>query len=227
MYGAFFISSGMKELTIPGLNLPIKTIYCIGRNYTDHAKELNNPVPSSPIVFLKPQSSICFDSDQILIPPQSNDVHHEVEMVVAISKSGKNIDPEDAIDYISGIGVGIDFTARDIQQKAKEAGHPWSIAKGFDTFAPISSFIPTHKIENLENIDLQLSVNGTNRQHGNISEMIFSINELISFLSGVFTLAPGDLIFTGTPSGVSSINHGDKIHATLGKNLTSLSVSVK
>jgi len=227
MCGAFFISSVMKDLIIPGNGLPIRTIYCIGRNYTEHAKELNNPVPSSPLVFIKPQNAICFDEAEVVIPAQSNDVHHEVELVVAISKTGKNIDLENVTHHISGIGVGIDFTARDIQQKAKEAGHPWTVAKGFDNFAPISSFIPTDKIENLNNIKLQLSVNGTKRQFGNTSEMIFSISELISYLSGIFTLVPGDLIFTGTPSGVSAVSHGDKLFAELGDNLATLSVSIK
>tara|TARA_R110002124_G_scaffold287346_1_gene473482 strand:- start:33774 stop:34427 length:654 start_codon:yes stop_codon:yes gene_type:complete len=217
----------MNDKIIPGLDLAIKSIYCIGRNYAEHAKELNNPLPTSPIVFLKPQSSICFDDDEIIIPTQSSDVHHEVELVIAISKKGKNITESDAIEHIEGIGIGIDFTARDIQQKAKEAGHPWSVAKGFDTFAPISRFVPVNKNIDLENIDLELSVNGVKRQSGNSSQMIFSIASLISYLSEIFTLYPGDLIFTGTPSGVSSIQSGDRITASLGKNLTSLTVTVK
>ena len=217
----------MNEICIPGTNLVTKSIYCIGRNYIEHAKELNNPIPSSPLVFLKPQSSLCFDGDEIIIPEQSTDVHHEVEIVICISKKGKNISEEDAPDYIAGIGIGIDFTARDIQQKAKQAGHPWSIAKGFDTFAPISSFLPLSDIDDLQNIDLSLSVNKQIRQSGNSSQMIFSIPFLISYLSDIFTLHPGDLIFTGTPSGVSQVHSGDQIIATLGDKLSTLSVSVK
>lgn len=217
----------MNEKIIPGLDLSIKSIYCIGRNYAEHAKELNNPLPSSPMVFLKPQSAICYDNDVILIPHQSSDVHHEVELVVAISKTGKDIPESEASDYIAGIGIGIDFTARDIQQKAKEAGHPWTIAKGFDTFAPISSFISIDKIDDIQNINLRLSVNDELKQSGNTSEMIFKISTLISYLSSIFTLYPGDLIFTGTPSGVSSIKSGDIITATLEQDLTSLSVTVK
>ncbi len=226
MFGAFFISLNMNSFKIPGTNLPLKTIYCIGRNYSEHAKELNNEVPNSPIVFLKPQSSICFDGDKIKIPKQSKDVHHEVELVVAISKDGKNIPEEDAKHYIHSIGIGIDFTARDIQQQAKEKGHPWSIAKGFDTFAPISSFVSVNKIQDLHNLDLKLLVNNTSQQFGNTSQMIFNIEYLISFLSSIFHLQEGDLIFTGTPKGVSSIQKGDKIKAILGENLATLSVSV-
>jgi 2-keto-4-pentenoate hydratase/2-oxohepta-3-ene-1,7-dioic acid hydratase in catechol pathway len=217
----------MNDKNIPGLDIPIKSIYCIGRNYSEHAKELNNPVPDSPIVFLKPQSSICYDGDQIKLPAQSKDVHHEVELVIAISKKGKDISEEHALDYIHGAGVGIDFTARDIQQKAKEKGHPWSVAKGFDTFAPISKFIQLDKLPNLDNLGIELLVNDQIRQSGNSSQMIFSVPYLISYLSQIFTLYPGDLIFTGTPSGVSSIKKGDVIHASLGNNLTSLSVTVE
>ncbi|MEP1150861.1 MAG: fumarylacetoacetate hydrolase family protein [Balneola sp.] len=217
----------MTDKKLPGLNHQLGTIYCIGRNYTEHAKELNNPVPSSPLIFLKPQSSLCFDGAEIIIPQQSSDVHHEVEIVIAVSKKGKNIPQDDAISYIEGIGVGIDFTARDIQQKAKDSGHPWSVAKGFDTFAPVSQLIPLSKLEDLDNIDIDISVNGIKRQSGNSSQMIFSISFLISYLSEIFTLHPGDLIFTGTPSGVAQIKSGDQITATLGKRLTTLSVSVK
>lgn len=217
----------MNEITIPGTNLAPKSIYCIGRNYIEHAKELNNPIPSSPLVFLKPQSALCFDGAEIIIPEESSDVHHEVEIVVAISKKGKDIHEHEAHNFIEGIGVGIDFTARDIQQRAKESGHPWSIAKGFDTFAPISHLLHSSEFEDLGNINVDLSVNGINRQSGNTSQMIFSIKHLISFLSSIFTLYPGDLIFTGTPSGVSQVNPGDQLTATLGKNLATLSVSVK
>lgn len=217
----------MNEITIPGTELIPKSIYCIGRNYIEHAKELNNPVPSSPLVFIKPQSALCFDDSEIIIPEQSSDVHHEVEIVVAISKRGKDIPENNAHNFIEGIGVGIDFTARDIQQRAKESGHPWSVAKGFDTFAPVSRFIHASEFEDLGNINVDLSVNGVNRQSGNSSQMIFSINYLISYLSSIFTLYPGDLIFTGTPSGVSRVISGDQISATLGEKLVTLSVSVK
>lgn len=216
----------MSHPSIPGLEptLPIRNIYCIGRNYIDHAKELNNPVPKEPMIFLKPLSSICYNSDSIVLPSQSSDVHHEVELVVAIGKSGKHIPEQDALGYISGYGVGIDVTARDIQQKAKEKGHPWSVAKGFDTFSPISAFTRAEHISSTD-FDLSLTVNGETRQSGNTRDMIFSISTLISHISSIFTLSPGDLIFTGTPSGVSAIKEGDHIIAKA-SHIDSLSVSV-
>jgi len=217
----------MNDRLIPGLGLPIKSIYCIGRNYAEHAKELNNPLPSSPLVFLKPQSSICYDGDTIIIPTQSSDIHHEVELVLVISKISSNISEGEALNSIGGIGVGIDFTARDIQQEAKKLGHPWAISKGFDTFAPISTFIPLSTIDDIHNLDLTLSINGEQRQSGNTKDMIFNVETIISYLSKIFTLYPGDLIFTGTPSGVSSINKGDIITASIQEELLSLTVTVK
>lgn len=218
----------MSRNTIPGLpNLDICTIYCIGRNYVEHAHELDSDVPDKPMVFLKPASSIIFDGGTIQLPAQSQNVHHEVELVAAIGKGGKNISKADALDHVAGYGVGIDVTARDIQQQAKEKRHPWTVAKGFDTFAPISKFIPAGEIQDPQNIELGISVNGTQRQHDNTSLMIFPVAELISYLSEIFTLHHGDLIFTGTPKGVSQINSGDQIEASLGHSLASLSVSVK
>ncbi len=216
-----------KTLLIPHLDIPVRTIFCIGRNYSEHAKELGNAVPEEPIVFLKPLNTICFDGDTISIPTQSKDVHHEVEMVIAIGKSGKDIKQKEALSYIAGIGVGIDLTARDIQQKAKKKGLPWAIAKGFDTFAPISAFTPLTDAPPLNNIELELKVNGQIRQNGNTSNMIFSCEYLISFLSSIFTLNPGDLIFTGTPKGVSAILAGDKIEASLNLNVANLTLDVK
>jgi len=218
----------MARKPIPGLpNLEICTIYCIGRNYVEHAHELKNLVPDQPIVFLKPVSSIIFDGDVIQLPQQSNNVHHEVELVAAIGKRGKNIPEEHALEYIAGYGVGIDVTARDIQQQAKEKRHPWTVAKGFDTFAPISKFVVADKIQDPQNIELRISVNGTERQHDNTKLMIFPVAKLISYLSEIFTLHPGDLIFTGTPKGVSPIESGDQIEATLNNILAKLRVSVQ
>lgn len=217
----------MTKKTLPGLpDLNIGTIFCIGRNYAAHARELQNEIPDEPVVFLKPWSSIIFDGDKIILPHQSQNVHHEVELVAAIGKSGKNIPEELALSHVAGYAVGIDVTARDIQQKAKGKAHPWSVAKGFDTFAPVSSFIAADKIENPQNINLQLSVNGENRQCGNTQLMIFPIAKLISYLSTIFTLHTGDLIFTGTPKGVSPIKSGDKIKASL-DNLVTLRTTVE
>jgi len=225
---AFFILNIMEKKNIPGLpHLQFRNIFCIGRNYVEHAKELNNEVPSKPLVFLKPTSSIIFDGDNIQIPPQSQNVHHEVELAVAIDKAGKEIPKEKAIEHIGGYGIGIDVTARDIQQKAKEQGHPWSVAKGFDTFAPLSTFIKKDQVEDPQNLNLQISVNGEVRQSDSTKLMIHTAADLIHYLSTIFTLQPGDIILTGTPKGVSSISKGDKIEASLDNGLTIISVTVE
>lgn len=218
----------MSKNTITGLaaELPIHSIFCIGRNYAEHAKELQNEVPDRPIVFLKPASSIIRDGDSIVLPPQSREVHHEVELVAAIGKGGKNIPENEALSHVAGYGIGIDVTARDLQREAKEKSHPWTVAKGFDTFAPISDFIPADTIESRQDMEITLAVNGELRQQGNTRDMIFPVSELVAYLSTVFTLSPGDLIFTGTPEGVSSIQKGDQIVATLQNNLITLTIGV-
>lgn len=217
-----------NNISLPGLNdLQLGTIFCIGRNYVEHARELNSEVPDEPVVFLKPASSVILDGGVIELPSQSNNVHHEVELVTAISRGGKNISEENALSHIAGYAVGIDVTARDIQQKAKEKSHPWAVCKGFDTFAPLSSFVSVDKVPDPQNLDLTLTVNGKQRQYDNTRLMIFPIAKLITYLSGIFTLRPGDLIFTGTPKGVSRIKTGDNINATLGNSLATLSISVK
>lgn len=214
--------------SIPGLsNLNIGNIYCIGRNYVEHAVELNNEPPDHPLIFLKPTSSVIFDGDSIKLPSQSKNVHHEVELVVAIGKSGKNIPKDKALNHIAGYGIGIDVTARDVQQEAKDNSHPWTVAKGFDTFAPLSSFVEWHEISDPQDIQLEISVNEITRQSDSTKLMIFSVAELIRYLSNIFTLQPGDLIFTGTPKGVSPIKSGDHIEATMNDGLARLSVTVK
>lgn len=216
----------MAHFIIPGLDLPAHSIFCIGRNYAEHAKEMGHLPPSEPIVFLKPLSALCTDGSLINLPPQSTDIHHEVELVLAIGKSGKNISESDAWDHIAGFGIGIDFTARDLQKQAKDKGQPWSIAKGFDHFAPVSNFIKLNAGESIESLELKILVDGELRQHGNTDHMIFSIPELVSFLSTIFTLTEGDLIFTGTPEGVSAVQAGNNIEAILGNDLATLTVSI-
>jgi 2-keto-4-pentenoate hydratase/2-oxohepta-3-ene-1,7-dioic acid hydratase in catechol pathway len=217
----------MSRHPLPGLpNLEIDNIYCIGRNYVEHARELDNEPPSQPLVFLKPSSSIMFDGGKIQLPSQSNNVHHEVELVAAIGKGGKNIPREKALEHVAGYAIGIDITARDIQQQAKDNAHPWTVAKGFDTFAPLSSLVEKDHIEDPQNLDLQITVNGEIRQSDNTGLMIFPVDELVHYLSTIFTLQPGDLIFTGTPKGVSPIKSGDQIEASLNGGLATLSVSV-
>lgn len=218
----------MDRPALPGLtNISANSIFCIGRNYIEHAKELDNPVPKSPVVFTKPASSLIFDNDSIIIPEQTRDVHHEVEMVVAIGKSGKQIPQESAHNFIAGYAIGIDVTARDIQSRLKEKSHPWDIAKGIDTFAPLGNFVPADQISDSEPFYLSLTRNGETVQSGTTRDMIFNTAYLIHHLSNYFTLNPGDLIFTGTPEGVGPITSGDTLHAQLNQNLSTLTVSVK
>jgi 2-keto-4-pentenoate hydratase/2-oxohepta-3-ene-1,7-dioic acid hydratase in catechol pathway len=216
----------MKNPDIPGLNIPVNNIYCIGRNYAQHAKELGNAVPKIPIVFIKPLGTICYNEATIQLPVQTNDVHYEAEIVVAISKEGKSIAQDSALHYVAGYGAGIDFTARDIQSISRRQGQPWTIAKGFDNFAPISNFVPAKEIADPADLDIKLFLNGFVKQHGNSSEMIFPVANLISFLSGMFTLHPGDLIFTGTPEGVGPVESGDKLEVLLNNGITSLTVNI-
>lgn len=219
----------MNRLSVQGLHAPleINTIFCIGRNYVEHARELNSEILDEPVVFLKPVTSIIFDGETIVLPKKSREVHHEVELVVAIGEQGKNIPKNEAHNIIAGYGIGIDVTARDLQSKAKQAGGPWAVAKGFDTFAPLSQFVPAEEIQDPQDLTLKLEINGEIRQHENTRLMIFPVVELISYLSGIFTLQPGDLIFTGTPAGVSPIVQGDEIKSTLNDNLVTLSVNVE
>lgn len=189
-------------------------IFAIGRNYAEHIKELNNERPEEPVIFTKPDTAILRNNAPFYYPDFSKDVHHEVELVLRISKEGKNIQEKFASKYFDAIGVGIDFTARDLQQKAKEKGLPWDIAKGFNGSAPISEkFIPVAEFKNLKDINFSLSINGGIRQQGNTSLMIFSFEYIISYLSRFFTLRTGDLIFTGTPKGVSPVQVGDTLSA--------------
>ena len=215
----------MKNPIIPGLNIPVRTIYCIGRNYAEHAKEMGHKSPSEPIVFLKPLSSICFDGSIIPLPKKTQDVHHEIELVLAVSKTAKNVSKEYALDYIAGYGIGVDLTARDIQKKAKEKGEPWSISKGFDNFAPIGSFTP-FTLDKFPSLKLNLSVNGELRQSGTTDNMIFDPASLVSYLSGIFTLEEGDLIFTGTPEGVSALIYNDVVEAELNGGISKLKITI-
>lgn len=201
-------------------------IICIGRNYIKHAKELNNPIPSEPIFFIKPESAILQNNAPFIYPKFSNNIHYELEIVVKISKLAKKISQASAQDYFNELGLGIDFTARDIQEKLKQKGHPWERAKAFDGSAPISSFINKKKFPNLNAINFHLDISNKTVQQGNSKNMIFSINKLITDASQFFTLCPGDLIFTGTPEGVGPIQVGDKLTGYL-ENKLMLDFSVK
>lgn len=188
-------------------------VVCVGRNYAMHAKELNNAIPESPLIFLKPQTSVIKNNRPFDYPDFSQDVHYEVELFFRISKNGRNIPAEQAMAYIDGIGIGIDFTARDIQQQHKEKGWPWDMAKGFDHSAPVSAVRPIADFPELENIRFRLEKNGTIVQEGYSGDMIFSLPELIAHMSRYFTLNIGDLIFTGTPAGVGPVAIGDTLEA--------------
>ena len=186
-------------------------IICIGRNYLDHAKELGNKIPTSPLFFLKPDTAIQPKGHPFFIPDFSNNIHFEVELVVKISKNGKNIDEKFAHKYYDEIGIGIDFTARDIQEDCKKNGLPWEKAKGFDGSAQISNEFINKKSLNLEDINFSLNLNNSLMQKGNSKNMIFSFDQIISNISKYYTLRAGDLIYTGTPSGVGKVEIGDSL----------------
>lgn len=189
-------------------------IFAIGRNYVEHIQELNNERPDEPVIFTKPDTAILKNNEPFYYPDFSTDIHHEVELVLRISKEGKNIQEKFAGKYFDSIGIGIDFTARDLQTKAKEKGLPWDIAKGFNGSAPISDkFIPVGSFKNLSDINFRLTVDGSLKQQGNTGLMIFSFDYIISYLSKFFTLRTGDLIFTGTPKGVGPVKPGNVLAA--------------
>lgn len=182
--------------------------------------------PVEPVLFLKPATALVGHGGKVILPAASTDVHHEVELVVAIGRGGKDIPESEALNYVDGYAVGLDMTARDLQTRARNAGLPWSVAKGFDTFAPLGLLAPARKIADPQSISIRLSVNGEVRQEGSTSDMIFSVSKIIAFASTVFTLMPGDVIFTGTPEGVGPVKDGDILEAT-GDGLPGLRVRVR
>ena len=186
-------------------------IIAIGRNYAEHARELNNPIPTDPVIFLKPDTALLKDNKPFYHPEFSNDIHHEIELVLKISKEGKHIAEKFASGYFDEIGLGIDFTARDIQQKHKEKGLPWELAKAFDQSAPVSKFVPKSNFNNLYDLNFRLDVNEVPVQIGQTSNLLFSFEFIIAYVSKFFTLKKGDLIFTGTPQGVARIKPGDHL----------------
>lgn len=203
-----------------------RNVYGIGRNYIKHAAELGHEVPKEPVVFLKPVSCLIGEGDKILYPSQSLSVHHEVEITVLIGQRGKNVSVSDALSFVAGYGVGLDMTARDLQKKAIESGNPWSVAKGFDGFGVLSSFAEAGSVVDPQDLHFELTVNGELRQQGHSKNMLFSIAEQISYLSHVFTLDRGDVIFTGTPEGVGPVQKGDALVAKLMKPAIQLTTSV-
>lgn len=203
------------EIVLPdsGLRVVPRKIICVGKNYARHAAELKSKVPDEPILFLKPSTALIGPDETVLLPPQSQEVHHEVELVVVIGREGKHIPETMALNYVAGYALGLDMTARDLQQKAKESGYPWTVAKGFDTFAPLGPIVPVQDVPNPQQVQLRLKVNGDMRQNGNTADMVFSVARLIAYCSEIFTLQPGDLLFTGTPEGVGPVQDGDVLIA--------------
>jgi len=189
-------------------------IFCIGRNYAPHAKELGNDIPEEPVIFLKPETALLRIGQPFFIPTFSKDIHYEAEVVVRICKTGKGISKKFAHRYYDQITVGIDFTARDIQKSLKDKGLPWEISKGFDNAAGIGKWIHLGDNE-IQNIDFSLDINGQTVQSGNTSAMIFSVDEIISYISQFYTLKIGDIVYTGTPAGVGKINNGDTLTGSI------------
>lgn len=185
-------------------------IICIARNYVEHAKELNNTIPKSPVFFIKPDTALLQKERNFYIPEFSSDIHYEVEIVLKISKAGKYIQPEFAHKYFDQISVGIDFTARDLQSELKKNGYPWEIAKGFDGAAVVGNFLDKNEFD-LSNLNFKLLKNGETVQHGNTSMMIHDFSKIIAESSKYFTLKTGDLIMTGTPAGVGPVGRGDEL----------------
>jgi 2-keto-4-pentenoate hydratase/2-oxohepta-3-ene-1,7-dioic acid hydratase in catechol pathway len=188
-------------------------IICIGRNYIDHAKELNNPVPEKPVFFMKPDTALLLKHNPFFYPDFSRDVHYETELVIKINRNGKHIEERFAHKYYNEIGIGIDFTARDLQAEAKKKGLPWEIAKAFDQSAPLGRFLPKEQFGAMDNIHFSLKINGELKQQGNSKDMIFTFDRIIAYVSRFVTLRTGDLIFTGTPKGVGSVKINDHFEA--------------
>lgn len=203
----------------------IGKILCIGRNYVDHINELGNETPSAPVVFTKPASSVIGNGEAVVIPPYSQECHYEAELAVLIGTEGKNIPVTEALDHVAGYGVAIDMTLRDVQENLKKKGLPWDIAKGFDTACPLSDFVPAAQVTDPQNLTIRFLLNGEERQNGSTGLMINPVAQIISHLSGIFTLEEGDLILTGTPAGVGRVVSGDRMEASIA-GVGTISVSV-
>jgi 2-keto-4-pentenoate hydratase/2-oxohepta-3-ene-1,7-dioic acid hydratase in catechol pathway len=217
----------MKYITIKNSSekIPVGKVVCVGRNYAEHARELGNEIPEKPVVFLKPNTAIIYSGEKIIYPGFSENMHHEVELVLLIGKKVKDVDTKKAEEAISGYGVGLDMTLRDVQSELKKKGHPWTIAKGFDTSAVLSDFILKKDYKLTLNEIISLSINGTIKQRSKLNTMIFAPSKIVEYISSLMTLEKGDLIFTGTPSGVGKVVNGDKLLAEI-EGIASLSCEV-
>lgn len=198
-----------------GLEIPVGKILCLARNYLEHAREMKGEVPEQPVLFLKPSTALLPPGASIRLPEFSSEVHHEVELVVAVGRLANRISAAEALGIVLGYGVGLDLTARDWQKRARERGEPWSVAKGFDGAAPLSEIAPAEEVGDPGDLAIALRVNGQLRQSARTSEMVFKTPDIVAHASRFFTLEPGDLIFTGTPSGVGPIRPGDILEAEI------------
>ena len=216
-------------LTLPdGREVRPGKILCIGRNYADHVREMGDVSAENvePVVFLKPTTALVGDGGEIVLPRQSSDVHHELELVAVVGTAGRHIAEADALDHVAAYAIGLDLTARDLQAQAKANKGPWSIAKGFDTFAPLGPLVDRSTVDDPQALEIRLTVNGETRQRGTTDHMISSVARIVAFVSSVFTLEPGDLLYTGTPEGVGPLTAGDELVAT-GTGLPDLRVTVR
>lgn len=216
------------EIKLPTSGLVVRPgkLIAIGRNYASHTAEMRSEVPETPVIFLKPSTALVGQGGKVVLPAQSQEVHHEIELVAAIGRGGKHISVGEALNHVDGYALGLDMTARDLQAHAKENGLPWSVAKGFDTFAPLGPLAKAHDVGDPQKLEFELHVNGDVRQKGRTADMIFSVAFLISHCSNIFTLLPGDLIYTGTPEGVGPVQDGDLLEAKCSR-IPSLRVKVK
>jgi len=216
-----FAASETPVIPVTGSSalFPVHRIYCVGRNYAEHAKEMGGTGREAPFFFMKPADAVLPVASGVTghmpYPPMTKNLHHEVELVVAIGKSGRDIAVADAAHYIWGYAVGLDMTRRDLQSDAKQQGRPWCTGKGFDYSAPIGPLVPATELSQVELATIHLDVNGAARQHSEIHKMIWNVSEVIAQLSQFYTLQPGDLIFTGTPEGVAAVVRGDVMEASI------------
>jgi 5-carboxymethyl-2-hydroxymuconate isomerase len=199
----------------PSERYTVGKVVCVGKNYDKHIKEMNSERPDDPVLFLKPSTAIIHEDDDIVLPSYSREVHHEIELALLVTKQAKRIAAADWKDYVGGAGIALDLTLRDHQRVAKDKGLPWSVCKGFDGSCPVSQFVSLKEIPDIQSLTIELLVNGETRQKGSTSEMIYKVDEIVSYISGIFTLEPGDMILTGTPAGVSKLNHGDRLEAKI------------
>ena len=197
------------------IGLPLGKVVCVGRNYADHAAELNNPIPTEPMLFIKPASSVVAMDQPFKVPTQHGSVHFETEMAILIGQPLTDASEAEAAEAIAGVGLGLDLTLRDLQGKLKEKGHPWEKAKAFDGSCPLSAFVAATEVSDLQDVQIRLTVNGELRQDGNSSHMLNQVLPLISYISQFFSLQPGDVVLTGTPAGVGPVVPGDQLRVEL------------